>query len=164
VLVATMAAGLVGGWALTRAGLTGGMLLGALIVSGAIHFFGLAPGRTPPWFLNGGQILLGAWVGSRFIGFNWSLFGAICVGTVAAVGAAIGISVGFAALAAHLFHVSFGTALIAYAPGGQDAMMVLALALGVDPIFVSAHHLARYFMINVSLPFLVAWLRRADKT
>ncbi len=164
ILVATMAAGAIGGCVLDRLGLSGGMLLGALIVSGAIHFFGLAPGLTPPWFLNGGQILLGSWVGCRFIGFDWSLFGAICFGTVGAVGAAIGVSVGVAALAAMLFKVSFGTALIAYAPGGQDAMMVLALALGVDPIFVSAHHLARYFMINVSLPFLIAAMRRGDET
>ena len=160
ILLATMAAGGAGGGLMTRLGLQGGMLLGALIVSGVIHFLGYAPGRTPGWFLNGGQTLLGAWVGSRFVDFDWRLFGAICLGTAVAVGAAIGISVGCAALAAQLFHVSFGTALIGYAPGGQDAMMVLALTLGVDPIFVSAHHLARYFMINVSLPFLVAWLRR----
>ncbi len=160
VLLQTIVAGLFGGWLLQQIGMQGGMLLGALIVSGVIHFYGLAPGRAPAWFLNGGQILLGAWVGSRFVGFDWRLFGAICLGTVAAVGAAIGLSMAFAALAANFFGVSFGTALIAYAPGGQDAMMVLALSLGVDPIFVSAHHLARYFMINVSLPFLVAWLRR----
>lgn len=160
VLLATMAAGLFGGWLLQKLGMQGGMLLGALIASGAIHYFGLAPGRAPSWFLNGGQILLGTWVGSRFVDFDWRLFGAICAGTFAAVGAAIFASVAFAWVAARLFHVSFGTALIAYAPGGQDAMMVLALSLGVDPIFVSAHHLARYFVINVSLPFLVAWLRR----
>jgi len=159
-LLATMLAGWGGGWLLTKLGLSGGMLLGALVVSGIIHYFGLAPGRAPAWFLNGGQILLGAWVGSRFVDFDWRLFGAICLGTAAAVGAAIGVSVAFATLAAALFHVSFGTLLIAYAPGGQDAMMVLALALGVDPIFVSAHHLARYFIINFSLPFLVAHLRR----
>ncbi len=160
VLLATMAAGLFGGWLLQQIGMQGGMLLGALIASGIIHYVGLAPGRAPLWFLNVGQTLLGAWVGSRFVDFDWRLFGAICVGTFAAVGAAICVSVGFAWTAAQFFGVSFGTALIAYAPGGQDAMMVLALTLGVDPIFVSAHHLARYFVINVTLPFLVAWLRR----
>ncbi len=167
-LVATMIAGAFGGWALDRIGLSGALMLGALIVSGIAHYFGFAHGRAPSWFLNGGQVLLGAWVGTRFIDFDWRLFGAICVGTVAAVGAAIGVSIAFAALASKLFGAAFGTTLIAYAPGGQDAMMVLALALGVDPIFVSAHHLARYFMINLTLPFLVASLRAGatgdDKT
>jgi hypothetical protein len=40
-------------------------------------------------------------------------------------------------------------------------MMVLALSLGVDPIFVSAHHLARYFLINLTLPFIVGRMQRA---
>ena len=39
--------------------------------------------------------------------------------------------------------------------------MVLALSMGVDPIFVSAHHLARYFLINLTLPFLIAHMQRA---
>ena len=93
---------------------------------------------------------------------DWKLFWRICMGTALAVGSAMLVSVGFAKLASVLFGVSFGTALIAYAPGGQDAMMVLALALGVDPIFVSAHHLARYFIINVSLPFLIARMQRDE--
>jgi membrane AbrB-like protein len=162
VLTLTLLAGIAFGALLTRFKMAGGMLLGALIVSGAVHFLGWAPGRTPMWLFNGGQVLLGSWVGSRFVDFNWSLFGRIFVGTLGAVGAAMGVSVCFAFAASSLFGVSFGTALIAYAPGGQDAMMVLALSLGVDPIFVSAHHLARYFLINLSLPFFITWLQRRE--
>ena len=98
------------------------------------------------------------------VDFNWRLFGRICIGTTMAVGAAMLVSVCFAFAASKMFGVSFGTALIAYAPGGQDAMMVLALALGVDPIFVSAHHLARYFLINASLPFFITWLQRREES
>jgi membrane AbrB-like protein len=162
VLVPILAIGILFGHGLDRIGMAGGMLLAPLIVSGLAHFMGWAPGRIPAWWLQIGQTMLGAWVGSRFVGFDWRLFGRICVGTAASVGAAMAVCVAFAALAARLFDVSFGTALIAYAPGAQDAMMVLALSLGVDPIFVSAHHLARYFVINVSLPILIAWLRRVD--
>jgi membrane AbrB-like protein len=162
VVALTLLAGIGFGALLTRLKMAGGMLLGALIVSGVVHFLGWAPGRTPMWLFNGGQVLLGSWVGSRFVDFDWRLFGRIFIGTLAAVGAAMGVSVCFAMMAASLFHVSFGTALIAYAPGGQDAMMVLALSLGVDPIFVSAHHLARYFLINLSLPFLITWLQRRE--
>jgi membrane AbrB-like protein len=162
IVLATLVFGIAAGSLLTRMKMAGGMLLGAMIASGFVHYLGWAPGRVPMWLLNGGQILLGSWVGSRFVDFDWRLFGRICIGTTAAVGAAMAVSVAFAMIASTLFGVSFGTALIAYAPGGQDAMMVLALTLGVDPIFVSAHHLARYFIINVSLPFFVAWLQRRE--
>ena len=163
VVVPTLALGMVAGHLLTRLGMAGGMLFGALITSGALHYFGFGEGRVPLWMLNAGQILLGSWVGTRFIDFDWRLFGKIAIGTTASVGAAMVVSVLFAVIVAAFFGVSFGTALIAYAPGGQDAMMVLALSLGVDPIFVSAHHLARYFLINLTLPFLIAYMQRARK-
>ena len=35
----------------------------------------------------------------------------------------------------------FGATLIAYAPGGLEAMVVLALGRGIDPLFVSAQAL-----------------------
>lgn len=157
-----LAAGYAGGAALTRIGLSGGMMLGAITASGAMHYYGLAPGRSPAWFLDAGQILLGSWVGSRFAGFDWKLFRQICIGAVLTMAASMAIIAVCALLAGALFGVGFGTALIAYAPGGQDAMMVLAMALGADPIFVSVNHLSRYFFINLSLPFVIARLRRID--
>jgi len=34
-------------------------------------------------------------------------------------------------------------------------MMVLALAMHLDPVFVGAHHLARYVVVSISVPLLV---------
>jgi uncharacterized membrane protein AbrB (regulator of aidB expression) len=33
-------------------------------------------------------------------------------------------------------------------------MMILALALNLDPVFVGAHHLARVFVVSLGLPIL----------
>jgi hypothetical protein len=159
-LFVILAAGMVVGGILTKLRMGGGMLFGALVTSAVFHYAGYGEGRVPNWVLVWGQILLGSWVGTRFVGFDWSLFGKIFLGTAASVCAAMAMTVLFAVIASRYFDVSFGTALMAYAPGGQDAMMILALTLGVDPIFVSAHHLARYFFINMSLPFVVARLQR----
>ena len=48
--------------------------------------------------------------------------------------------------------------VVAYAPGAQDTMMVLALALHLDPIFIGAHHLSRYLLVSLSIPLLGKWL------
>ena len=162
VILPTLAVGILTGAVMTRFGMAGGFLFGALIASGVIHYLGYGEGRAPGWVLLVGQILLGSWVGTRFIGFDWSLFGRIFLGATASVGAAMGVSVIFSIFVSRVFDVSFGTTLMAYAPGGQDAMMILALSLGVDPIFVSAHHLARYFFINLSLPIIVARMQRGE--
>ena len=41
--------------------------------------------------------------------------------------------------------------VIAFAPGAQDQMMLLALALTLDPVYVGAHHLSRWLVCTFSL-------------
>ena len=41
--------------------------------------------------------------------------------------------------------------VIAFAPGAQDPMMVLALALHLDPDYVGAHHLMRFLVVTFSV-------------
>jgi hypothetical protein len=55
-------------------------------------------------------------------------------------------------------NVSFAEALIAFAPGGLEAMTLMAFALRLDPLFVGAHHLARFFIISLALPLVARWL------
>jgi hypothetical protein len=41
--------------------------------------------------------------------------------------------------------------VIAFAPGAQDTMMVLALGLHLAPVYVGAHHLARFLVVTVAV-------------
>jgi uncharacterized protein len=50
--------------------------------------------------------------------------------------------------------------IVAYAPGSVDAMMILALALHLDPVFVGAHHLTRVFVVSLALPVLSHYFGR----
>jgi len=104
------------------------------------------------------QLLIGAWIGSRFIGFDWELMHRTLFSALTPFVAAFTLAVLFAILAARLVSVPFAEALAAFAPGGLEAMTMLAFALGLDPMFVGSHHLARFFMIGLALPFVVRWL------
>lgn len=161
-LALVVLAGFAGGWLIEKLGAPAGFLIGGLIVSGFIHYMGWAPGRVPDWLMSLGQIIVGGWVGSRFADFDWKLFWRICIGTTMAIGGMMAISAFFAWLASEILGVPFGAALIGYAPGAQEAMVVLALALGVDPIFVTTHHFARFILINLALPVIVAKLVRGE--
>jgi hypothetical protein len=44
--------------------------------------------------------------------------------------------------------------MIAFAPGSVDAMMLLALALNLDPVYVGAHHLTRIFFVSLTMPLM----------
>ena len=39
--------------------------------------------------------------------------------------------------------------MVAFSPGAQDTMMVLALALHLDPVYVGAHHVARFLVVTI---------------
>jgi uncharacterized membrane protein AbrB (regulator of aidB expression) len=99
-------------------------------------------------------------LGDRFQNFDWRTAPALLP---AAVGSfAVGITAAglFAALAAAVSGVGLGEALVAFAPGGLEAMMVLALILGFDPLYVGTHHLVRMVALGVGVPLLVTWLDR----
>jgi uncharacterized protein len=56
---------------------------------------------------------------------------------------------------------------VAFAPGAVDAMMLLALALALDPVYVGAHHVARIMLVSGCLALFVRYAglrqtRRAD--
>ena len=101
---------------------------------------------------------LGGWIGTRFIGFDWGLLHRTLIVGATTFLAAFAAAASFAWLAAWLVNVSFAEALIAFAPGGLEAMTLMAFALGLDPLFVGADHLARFFIISLALPLVARWL------
>ena len=52
---------------------------------------------------------------------------------------------------AHFFAFPIANIVIAFSPGAQDTMMVLALALHLDPVYVGAHHLARFLVVTITM-------------
>jgi uncharacterized protein len=52
--------------------------------------------------------------------------------------------------------------LVAFAPGGLEAMLVLGASLGLDPIYVGLHHLVRFFGIALLLPVAMPLIRRLE--
>jgi uncharacterized protein len=148
-----LALGALGGVALERRGVPNGVLYAGICVSVAAHGSGLAPGRLAPGLQIAAQTLVGAWVGSRFIGFDWRLLRRLLVAAVTSFLAAFSVAAAFAGVVVGLTGVPFADALAAFAPGGLEAMTMMAFALGLDPLFVGAHHIARFIFISLALPW-----------
>ncbi|MDI4666095.1 AbrB family transcriptional regulator [Xanthobacter autotrophicus] len=130
----------------------GGLILGALAGSAALHATGASTAVLPQILIVPAFVVLGASVGVRFLG---TTLGAIRAFFVAALGAflvAVSISTLFALLAAWLTGDDLGKLVTAFAPGALEAMTALGFALGYDPAFMSAHHLFRFAGLSVALP------------
>ena len=137
----------------------GGLIFGAMISSALLHGSGLV-GVTLPWWLSVCSfVILGGVTGTRFANTDIRLlrylasaaFGAFLVGNV--------VAFAFALVAAWALNLNVGGAMLAYAPGAIDAMMILALALHLDTAFVGAHHLFRFVLIILTMPLIVGFMR-----
>ena len=138
------------------------MLLGALVVSLLAHGFGLVQGRLPVSLYTLSLVLVGAFVGSRFATINRPALIAAFPAAVGSFAVSFAIALGFALASWQLAGVTFAAAIIAFAPGRLEVMTVLALLLGLDPIFVGAHHLARFILVAVLLPIIIATIHRME--
>src|SRR5690606_33110320 len=95
---------------------------------------------------------LGAFVGARFTGTSMSMVRGLLLHSFGAFVVAMAASTAFAVTAAWLSGEGVGKAVIAFAPGGLEAMIILAFLIGLDPAFVGAHHLVRFVLIALFLP------------
>lgn len=157
VMLAVSAAG---AWTLHALGVPGGVLLGSMVVSAFLHGADIVSGRPPPAILIPGFIATGAVIGTRFRGVSLAVIRATLPAALESVLLALAISAGFAALASVLLDLPFGQLWLAYAPGGVEAMAVMAFALHLDPAFVGAHHVLRILGLNVFSPL---WRRAGTK-
>jgi uncharacterized protein len=140
-----------------------GLLFGAMVGSGLLHGFGLVQAALPWWIGSASVLVLGALVGSRFVNQTFRLL-AGCLG--AAFGSfAVSLSVAtlFVLIVAYFFPFSIANIVVAFSPGAQDTMMVLALALHLDPVFVAAHHVARFVVTAFSIAFAARSIAREEK-
>ena len=127
-------------------------MFGALAGSGFLHGTGLIHDSLPWWAGNVAVLLLGAVAGARFANTSPRMLLTYLGAAFGSFAVAITVAASFALLVAALLPLRIADVTVAFAPGAQDTMMVLALALHLDPIYVGAHHVARFLIVS----FLVA--------
>jgi membrane AbrB-like protein len=139
---------------LMRLGFPGGLIFGPMVLSAVLHGGAFVGVTMPFWLTTAAMVGLGTVSGARFTGTPLRLmlsylgagFGAFVVSM------AIAGTIGAAVTA--VVKLPLADLIVAYAPGSVDAMMILALALHLDPVFVGAHHLTRVFVVSLALPVL----------
>ncbi len=145
------------GWGLAhRLGLVGAPIVGPMLVSGAAHALGYTTVRLPVELLILAQIGMGALLGCQFRGLTlkefthtmaWGILNAILLLIVTAVVVVlISRTTGFDEV----------SVLMAFAPGGQSELNLLAFVLGADVAYVALHHLARLAIVFVGAQIVFA--------
>jgi len=140
----------------------GGLLFGAMLASATLHGAGLITVRLPGWAVIVGMIGIGAVTGSRFVGTTVATLLRYLKAAIGSFAVAMTVTACFVFLLTSVLHFKVADVVMAFSPGAQDAMMILAIALQLDPVYVGAHHVSRFFMVSLALPFFVRVFGRDD--
>lgn len=156
-------AGVVGYWLGRLLRLPTPLLFGPVLASAVLHITGISDANVPPFIVAFAQVLIGVSVGVRFAGSSLKNVGFNLF--IAFIQAFILLLIAFiAAWIAHLLTgYSAAAALLAYMPGGAPELSLVALSLGIEPAFVTSHHLLRITVLILLTPMLVSWMKRLHR-
>jgi len=139
----------------------GGLLFGAMAASAVLHGGDFVHVTLPWWLGSSAVVVLGALVGSRFANTSLTMLLEYFWAALGSAAVAIAVSAAFVLVVVSLLPFHASDVLIAFAPGAQDTMMVLALALRLDPVYVGAHHLTRFLIVTFSVAVTARRLARS---
>ncbi len=154
-LAAMVAAAVAGALALRAIRFPASWMFGAMLGSALLHGSGLIEGGLPPALRGAALIGIGALIGTRFAKISARTVLRYIGAALGSFAVAIVISALFVAAVVQVADVRFSDLVVAFAPGAMDAMLALALTLHIDPVFVGAHHLARFVFVSIATPGIV---------
>ena len=150
----------VAGWQIAKAvGLFGSSILGPMILSAILALSGILQHRPPAEAIWMAQFFIGMTVGTKYAGVTGS---EVRRDVVAALGFCVILLILAGAFVEmiHLFSLAPPMeTLLAFAPGGQAEMTVLALIAGADMAFVIAHHVLRIVVVILGAPIAARLFR-----
>jgi len=142
-------------------------VLGPLACVGSLTALGIPLSGLPPELVNGGQLLLGAALGSRFSPSFFRAAPRFLGVSALATGLALLLGGAFVWLLARFVALPLPSLALAASPGGMAEMSVTAKVMHLSVPLVTATHVLRVVLLTVCAPplcrhFLV-WQARANQ-
>ncbi|TMM55649.1 AbrB family transcriptional regulator [Sulfitobacter sabulilitoris] len=157
--IALMALCGVVGWRVARrAGLFGASILGPMIATGALALAGILTTPPPAEAIFLAQFFIGMAVGQAYSGITWV---EVRRDLIAGAGFCIVLIALTLAVVEVIWVMDLAPpreAVLAFAPGGQAELAVLALIVGADIGFVIAHHVLRMVVVILGAPLVARLL------
>jgi membrane AbrB-like protein len=130
-------------------------MFGAMLASAILHGAGWIEGGLPTWARALALTGIGTLIGTRFARLSARTLLSYISAAIGSFAVAITMSAIFVAAVAAVTPTKLSDIIVAFSPGAMDAMLALALTLHIDPIFVGAHHLARFLFVTIATPGIV---------
>ncbi|NIZ61549.1 aminopeptidase [Sedimentitalea sp. CY04] len=148
------------GWAIAkRLNILGGSIIGPMVLTAGLSLSGVITQRPPAEMIWACQFFIGMAVGSKYVGVTWRELRRVVLAGVANGILLATMSAVFILLVSGLAIAPALNAFLAFLPGGQGEMVVLAIIAGADLTYVVLHHILRIALVVMLAPTLITRLR-----
>ena len=148
----------IAGWRIAKwVGMFGASILGPLILTAIFALAGVLEHRPPAEAVWMAQFFIGTTVGTKYAGITGQ---EIRRDLTAGFGFCVILIVLTLVFAETIYVLNLAPpmeTILAFAPGGQAELTVLALIVGADMAFVIAHHVLRIFVVIFGAPLFARW-------
>lgn len=151
-LAIMVVAALVGWKGGERIGLFGASILGPMIVTGILSLSGLIHSRPPAEAILVAQFLIGTGIGVGYVGVTLAELRRVVFAGIVFVLVLALLATGVTEIVVVLGLARPVEGFLAFAPGGQAEMTVLAIVAGADLGFVIVHHVTRVLLVITGAP------------
>jgi membrane AbrB-like protein len=134
--------------------LPAGAMLGPLLLIAVAQLSGLSVPSSPRFLLLLAEVVLGSGIGADFAGVTLDeLAHGMLLSLVATLGM-LALSLLFSLALRPLTGQPLDALFLAFSPGGLTGISLVALALGIEPAFVTTHNVLRVLLILVAGPLV----------
>ena len=143
-----------------RIGLFGASIIGPMIVTAVLSLTDVIHFRPPAEAIVAAQFFVGMGIGVYYVGVTLAELRRDVLAGVAFVVLLAGLAVCFTWIVSAAGLAAPTEAFLAFAPGGQAEMTVLAIVTGADLGYIIVHHLTRLILVILGAPIAARLLRR----
>ena len=153
-------AGWVGWKGAAKIKVPGSSIIGPLVLSAILSLTGVIHSRPPVEMLWASQFFIGIGVGVRYAGITaYEVRNYVLAGFAYSMLIGI-ISIGIIFVIAGIIGLDSLAVFLAFLPGGQAEMAMIAVIAATDVAFVVAHHITRIFLVIIFAQLFSSWLQR----
>ncbi|WP_176961201.1 AbrB family transcriptional regulator [Lentibacillus cibarius] len=149
-----------GAWLFSRLRVPAALLLGPMVVTIALNVTEIPAPALPVSFIDLAQLFIGVHIGLQMKPRELPNWKKIMVYTLVTIVLLVLFGFGLGYGLAHLYELSYGTALLSTAPGGMVEMGLTAVAVGGDASVVTSYQLFRLLVIILLVPLFFKWLTK----
>ena len=151
--------GVIGSFIAIKLNISAAYLIGPMILSILIHSNGLIQTKIPDELIKFVQVILGTIIGFTFKGVDYKTILQTLIATLGHFIILALISIVFISLTYYLFDFPVVSILLAFSPGGQAEINLIAILVTANIPYITLHHIIRLFIVMNIAPFIAKNLK-----